>query len=153
MKEIKGNYSGKGKKIAIVVARFNELISSQLLGGCVDELCKQGVDKKDITIAWTPGSFEIPQVLAVLSENKKFHALIALGAVIRGDTPHFDYIAAEVAKGVANIAISKKIPIVFGIITADTIEQAIERAGAKSGNKGRDSALTAIEMANLCVQL
>jgi len=153
MKQIKGNYSGKGKRICIVVSHFNEFVSNQLLVGCVDTLCKQGVDEKDITIVWTPGSFEIPHVLIKLAENKTLNALIALGVIIRGETPHFDYIASEVAKGIAHIAMSKKIPVAFGIITADTIEQAIERAGTKSGNKGRDAALTAIEMANLYAQL
>ncbi len=149
MKEIKGNYSGRGKKIGIVISRFNEFVSRQLLEGCLDVLEKQGVDKKDITVVWTPGSFEIPQVLSVMANNKKFNALIALGVIIRGDTPHFEYIASEVAKGISQVALAKNIPVVFGIITSDTIEQAIERAGTKAGNKGRDAALSALEMANL----
>lgn len=153
MKEIKGNYSGRGKKISIVISRFNEFISSQLLAGCLDTLSTQGVDKKDITVVWTPGSFEIPQVLNSLASLAKPNALIALGVIIRGETPHFDYIASEVAKGIAAVSLSKKIPAIFGVITADTIEQAIERAGTKNGNKGRDAALSALEMANVYSQL
>ncbi|MCM8823785.1 MAG: 6,7-dimethyl-8-ribityllumazine synthase [Candidatus Omnitrophica bacterium] len=153
MKEIKGNYLGEGKRIGIVISRFNEFISKELLAGCLDTLYKQGVKDNDITVVWTPGSFEIPQVLVNLADSGKFDALIALGVIIRGDTPHFDYIASEVSKGIANIAIDRKIPVVFGIITADTIEQAIERAGTKEGNKGRDSAFTAIEMAEIYRQV
>ena len=152
MKEIKGNFTGKGKKIAIIISRFNEFISNGLRGGCLDTLQKAGVQEKDITIIWTPGSFEIPQILSKM-DTKKFDAIITLGAVIRGDTPHFDYIASEVTKGIANISIEKKIPITFGIITADTIEQAIERAGTKLGNKGRDAALSALDMANIYTQI
>ncbi|MDD5583771.1 MAG: 6,7-dimethyl-8-ribityllumazine synthase [Candidatus Omnitrophica bacterium] len=152
MKEITGNFSGKGKKIAIAISRFNEFISNELLSGCTDTLKKSGVDEKDITIIWTPGSFEIPQALNKL-DTKKFDAVIALGAVIRGDTPHFDYIASEVVKGVARLSLDKNIPIIFGVITADTIEQAIERAGTKQGNKGRDAALNALEMATLYQQI
>ncbi len=152
MKEIKGNLSGKGRKIAITVSRFNEFVSKELLSGCIDTLIKTGVLEKDITVIWTPGSFEIPQVLVKIDANK-FDAIIALGAVIRGDTPHFDYIAAEVTKGIANLSLSKKIPIIFGVITADTVEQAIERAGIKQGNKGRDAALSALEMASIYAQM
>ena len=152
MKEIRGNFSGKGKKIVIVVSRFNEIISNQLLQGCVDTLKKAGVTKENISVIWTPGSFEIPQVLSKL-DTKKFNAVIALGAVIRGETPHFDYIASEVAKGVARISQDKKIPATFGVITADTVEQAVERAGAKQGNKGRDAALAALEMADIYSQI
>lgn len=152
MKEIRGNFLGKGKKIAIVISRFNEFISNQLLQGCVDTLKKSGVLKENISVIWTPGSFEIPQVLSKL-DTKKFNAVIALGAVIRGETPHFDYIASEVAKGVARISQDKKIPVTFGIITADTVEQAVERAGTKQGNKGRDAALAALEMADIYSQI
>lgn len=152
MKEIKGNLSGKGKKIAVIVARFNEFVSKELLSGCLDTLEKTGVSEKDIVVVWAPGSFEIPQVLAKL-DTKNFDAVIALGALLRGDTPHFDYIAAEVSKGIASLALSKKIPVIFGIITADTIEQAIERSGTKHGNKGRDAALSALEMANIYSQI
>ena len=152
MKEIKGNYSGKSKKIAIVVSRFNEMIGKQLLDGCVDALKKGGVSLNDVTVIWTPGAFEIPQVLSRM-ETKTFSAVIALGAVIRGDTPHFDYIAAEVSKGIAKISMDKKIPVIFGVITADNLEQAIERSGTKQGNKGRDAALAALEMADIYTQL
>ncbi|MBD3264525.1 MAG: 6,7-dimethyl-8-ribityllumazine synthase [Candidatus Omnitrophica bacterium] len=152
MKEIKGSFSGQGKKIAIVISRFNEFISTQLLQGCVDALRKSGVSEDDITVVWTPGSFEIPQVLSKM-DAKKFDGIIALGAVIRGDTPHFEYIASEVSKGVARISQDKKIPVSYGIITADTLDQAIERAGTKQGNKGRDAALALLEMANLYAHL
>ncbi len=152
MIELRGNFSGKGKRITIVISRFNEFISNELLGGCLDTLAKAGVLEKDITVIWSPGAFEIPQILSKL-DAKKYDAAIALGAVIRGDTPHFDYIASEVAKGIAAIALEKKIPVIFGIITADTLEQAIERAGTKQGNKGRDAALSAIEMAGVYAQL
>lgn len=152
MKEIKGDFKGKDRKIAVVISRFNEFISNQLLSGCVDNLKKGGVQEDDIVIIWAPGSFEIPQVIVKL-DTKKFDAVIALGAIIRGDTPHFDYIASEVTKGIANIALDRKIPITFGIITADTVEQAIERAGTKQGNKGRDAALSALEMISIYAQI
>lgn len=152
MKQVKGNFLGKGKKFAVIVSRFNESISQHLLEGCFDTLIKCGTDEKDIFVYWSPGSFEIPQILAKLQINK-FDAVITLGAVIRGDTPHFEYIASEVAKGVAKISVDKKVPIAFGVITADTIEQATERAGAKQGNKGKDAAFSALEMANLYSQL
>ncbi len=152
MKEITGNYSGKGKKIGIIISRFNEFVSNELLSGCIDTLKKSGVEDKDVLTVWTPGAFEIPQVLNKM-DSKKFDAVITLGAVIRGDTPHFDYIASEVAKGIAKCALDKNIPVVFGIITAETIEQAIERAGTKQGNKGRDAALSALEMANIYNQI
>ncbi|MBU0694060.1 MAG: 6,7-dimethyl-8-ribityllumazine synthase [Candidatus Omnitrophica bacterium] len=152
MKEIKGSFLGKGKKIAIVISRFNEFISSQLLGGCLDTLKKEDVKLEDILIVWAPGCFEIPQVLSKL-DTKKFDAIIALGVAIRGETAHFDYIASEAVKGIARLSLDKKVPITFGIITADTLEQAIERAGAKQGNKGRDAALSALEMASIYSQL
>lgn len=152
MKEIRGNFSGKNKKIAVIISRFNEFISKQLLAGCVDALTKSGVAEANISVIWTPGAFEIPQLLSKL-DTKKFDAVVTLGAVIRGETPHFDYIASEVSKGVARFAQDKKIPIVFGVITADTVEQAVERSGTKQGNKGRDAALSALEMANIYSQL
>lgn len=152
MREIKGDFLGKGKKIAVVIARFNEFISSQLLAGCCDTLIKGGVNSNDITVIWAPGCFEIPQVLARL-DISEFDAVVALGAVIRGDTPHFDYIASEVTKGIARLAIDKKVPVLLGVITADTVEQAIERAGAKQGNKGRDAALSALEMMGIYSQI
>ena len=152
MKEIKGNFLGKGKRITIIVSRFNEIISKQLLEGCIDTLKKSGVTDDNISVIWAPGSFEIPQVLSKLTVNK-LDAIIALGAVIRGETPHFDYIASEAAKGIARLSQDKKIPVIFGVITADTVEQAVERAGTKQGNKGRDAALSALEMANIFVQI
>lgn len=153
MKEVKGAYQGKGKKLAIVVSRFNEMIGGRLLEGCIDELKKQGVEDKNMAVFWTPGSFEIPQVLAKLVEKKGYDAFIVLGAIIRGDTPHFDYIAAELSKGITSLSLEKKIPISFGVITADTLDQAIERAGTKQGNRGRDAARAAVEMADLFSQL
>lgn len=152
MKEIKGKFDGKSKKIAVVVSRFNESISKRLLEGCLDTLKKCGTDNKNISIYWSPGAYEIPQILSKLQLNK-FDAVVTLGVVIRGDTPHFEYISSEVAKGVAKVAQDKKTPISFGIITADTIEQATERSGTKQGNKGSDAAFSALEMANLYSQL
>ncbi|MCK4916805.1 MAG: 6,7-dimethyl-8-ribityllumazine synthase [Candidatus Omnitrophica bacterium] len=152
MKEIKGDYSGEGLKITIVISRFNEFISNQLIGGCLDTLTKTGVKDSDISVVWVPGAYEIPQVLSKIN-SEGVDAIITLGAVIRGDTPHFDFIASEVAKGVASISMNKKMPIIFGVITADTVEQAIERSGTKQGNKGRDAALSALEMANIYRQI
>ncbi len=152
MKEIKGGFLGEGLKITIVISRFNEFISNELIGGCLDTLKKTGVKDSDISVVWVPGSYEIPQVLSKINSDG-VDAIITLGAVIRGDTPHFDFIASEVAKGVANISINKKVPIIFGVITADTVEQAIERSGTKHGNKGRDAALSALEMANIYRQI
>jgi 6,7-dimethyl-8-ribityllumazine synthase len=139
----------KGKKFAIVVSRFNEFISSKLVEGCVDTLARHGADEKALTLVWVPGAFEIPAVAQRLARSKKYDGVICLGTVIRGATPHFDYIANEVAKGVAKVSLDTNIPCVFGVITADNLEQAIERAGTKDGNKGRDAALSAIELANL----
>ncbi len=143
----------KGQKFAIVVSRFNEFISSKLLAGAVDVLTRHGVAEGAIDIAWTPGSFEVPLVAQKMAASGKYAAVICLGAVIRGGTPHFDYIASEVSKGVAQVALASGVPTIFGVITTDTIEQAIERAGAKAGNKGGDAAQSAIEMANLLKQL
>jgi 6,7-dimethyl-8-ribityllumazine synthase len=144
-----GNLNGVGQKHAIVVSRFNELITSKLLDGALDCLNRHGVAEKDIVISWVPGSFEIPYAAQRLAMTKRFDAVICLGALIRGDTPHFDFIASEAAKGIAHIALDTHLPIIFGVITTDTLEQAIERAGTKAGNKGWDAALAAIEMANL----
>ena len=152
MKEIRGSYQAKGKKIGIVISRFNEFVSLKLLEGCLDELKKLGVEDENIEVVWVPGSFEIPQGLVKLA-SKKYDALVALGVLIRGDTPHFDFLASEVTKGIAHLSLNYKIPIIYGIITADTIEQAIERAGAKEGNKGREAARAAIEMADVFSQL
>lgn len=153
MKEVKGVYQGKGKKIAVIVSRFNEMIGRQLLEGCVDELVRQGGDEKNIAVFWTPGSFEIPQVLGRLCAGKGYDAFIVLGAIIRGDTPHFEYIAAELTKGITALSLQYGVPVALGVITADTLEQAIERAGTKQGNRGRDAARTAVEMADLFGQL
>ena len=149
MKGLKGNLIAKGLKFALVVSRFNEFISSKLLDGAEDALVQHGVAEEDISVFWVPGSFEIPPIAKKIAGSKKYDAVICLGTVIRGETPHFDYISNEVAKGVAQVALSENKPCIFGIITADTLEQAIERAGTKSGNKGRDAAFSAIEMVNL----
>jgi len=144
-----GDLLGKDLKIGIVVARFNEFITGKLLSGAKDALFRHGVAEENIDIAWVPGSFEIPLVAKKLALSKKYDAVVCLGTVIRGATPHFEYIAAEVSKGIATVALDAGIPVIFGVITADTLEQAIERAGTKSGNKGFDAAVSAIEMANL----
>ncbi len=150
---LEGKYLGEGKKFGIIVSRFNEFISSKLLGGALDGLRRHGVADGDITVAWTPGSFEIPLVAKRMAESGKYDAVIALGCVIRGATPHFEYVAAEASKGVAHVMLDCGIPIMFGILTTDTIEQAVERAGTKSGNKGADAAIGAIEMVNLLEQI
>ena len=144
-----GELLGKGKKFGVVISRFNEFITSKLLGGALDCFERHGVDSNDIDVVWVPGSFEIPVTALRLSASKRYDAVICLGAVIRGQTPHFDYVASEVAKGVAHVGVSTGVPTLFGVITADTIEQAIDRAGTKAGNKGADAAAGAIEMANL----
>ncbi len=148
-KLFEGVLLGKGLKFGVVVARFNEFITKKLLEGAQDALLRHGVSEDDIDIAWVPGSFEIPLVAKKLAETKRYDAIICLGAVIRGATPHFEYIAAEVAKGIARIGLDIGLPVSFGVITADTLEQAIERAGTKAGNKGFDAAVDAIEMTNL----
>jgi 6,7-dimethyl-8-ribityllumazine synthase len=152
-KEIKGALSGKGRKFALVVSRTNEFITNRLLEGAIDTLVRQDVAEDDITVAYVPGSFEIPPAAKRLGESGSYDAVICLGTVIRGNTPHFEYVAAEVAKGVAQTAFAAGIPVVFGVLTTDTIEQAIERSGSKGGNKGRDAALAALEMVNLYSQL
>jgi 6,7-dimethyl-8-ribityllumazine synthase len=144
-----GNLVAVGLKIGIVVARFNSLITSQLLEGARDALLRHGVAADSIDVAWVPGSFEIPVIAKRLASSGRYDAVICLGAVIRGSTPHFDYVAAEVSKGVAAAGFQSGIPVIFGVLTTDTTEQAIERAGVKAGNKGYDAAVTAIEMANL----
>jgi 6,7-dimethyl-8-ribityllumazine synthase len=148
-KTLEGSLSAKGLKIAIVVSRFNDFISERLLGGAVDTLLRSGARDSDVEVVKVPGSFEMPLVVSRLARSGRHDAIICLGAIIRGSTPHFDYIAGEAAKGIARASIEGGLPVAFGIITADTLEQAIERAGTKSGNKGRDAALTAIEMANV----
>ena len=153
MKVIEGKLTGTGLKIGIVAGRFNEFITKNLLAGATDALKRHGVEEEDITIVWVPRAFEIPLAVKKLAEQGTFDALITLGAVIRGATPHFDYVSNEVAKGVANTAIETGVPVIFGVITTDTLEQAIERAGTKAGNKGWDAAVSAIEMGNLFKQL
>ena len=150
---IQGKLIGKGKKFAIVVGRFNEFISGRLLEGALDCLQRHEVDDHNIDVAWVPGSFEIPITALKLAEKKKYDAVICLGTLIRGATPHFEYIAAEATKGVAQASMQTGVPITYGIITVESIEQAIERAGTKAGNKGWDAALSAIEMAELLSQL
>lgn len=144
-----GNLVGTGLKIGIVVGRFNEFITSKLLSGAEDALKRHGVNEADIDIVWVPGAFEIPFAAKMMAESKKYDAVITLGTVIRGSTPHFDYVCNEVAKGVGALTLETGLPVIFGVITTETIEQAIERAGTKAGNKGWDSAIAAIEMANL----
>ena len=148
-KYFEGVLLGKGLKFGLVVSRFNEFITEKLLEGAQDALLRHGVSQEDIEIAWVPGSFEIPLIAKKLAQTKRYDAVICLGAVVRGGTPHFEYIAAEVSKGIANVGLETGLPVIYGVITADTLEQAIERAGTKMGNKGFDAAMTAIEMANL----
>jgi len=148
-KSYEGNLLGKGLKFGLVVSRFNEFFSKKLLEGAEDALLRHGVTEADMEVAWTPGSFEIPLIAQKMAESKKYNAVICLGAVIRGGTPHFDYIAAEVTKGIAKVNMDTGVPVIYGVITTDTLEQAIERSGTKDGNKGFDAAVSAIEMANL----
>lgn len=149
VKVYEGHLVGEGLKFGIVVGRFNEFITNKLLSGAQDALQRHGVSEQDVEVAWVPGAFEIPMVARHMVGMGRYNAVICLGAVIRGATPHFDYVAAEVSKGVAKVGLESGVPVIFGVITADTIEQAIERAGTKAGNKGWDAAVTAIEMANL----
>jgi 6,7-dimethyl-8-ribityllumazine synthase len=149
MKTNEGKMMATGLKFAIVIGRFNEFIGSKLLGGAIDALTRHGANHDDIEISYVPGAFEIPLVSKKMAHSKKFDAVICLGAVIRGSTPHFDYVATEVSKGIAKVSLDSGIPVIFGVLTTDTIEQAIERAGTKAGNKGYDAGVTAIEMANL----
>ena len=153
MKTIEGNLDAKGLKFGIVIARFNEFISGKLLSGCLDGLIRHGADDKNLEVIWSPGAFEIPLLAKKMAASKKYDAVICLGAVIRGATPHFDYVAAEVSKGVAHVGLETGFPVIFGVLTTDNLEQAIERAGTKSGNKGFDAALAAIEMANLMKEI
>lgn len=153
MKEYIGSFQGKDLRIGIIVSRFNELITRNLLEGALDGLCRHEVEREDITIAWVPGAFEIPLVAQQMAFSSKYDALICLGAVIRGATPHFDYVAGQTAAGIARVAQESAIPVIFQILTTNNIEEAIERAGTKSGNKGFDGAMIAIEMVNLLRQL
>ncbi|HAS79766.1 MAG TPA: 6,7-dimethyl-8-ribityllumazine synthase [Fusobacteriaceae bacterium] len=149
MKTFEGNFSGENIKVGIVCGRFNEFITSKLLGGAKDALVRHGVDDENIHMAWVPGVFEMPLIAKKMVETKKYDAVIALGAVIKGSTPHFDYVCAEVSKGIATVSMNSGIPVIFGVLTTNTIEQAIERAGTKAGNKGFDAGVSAIEMVNL----
>ena len=149
MKIYEGKLVSEGIKVGVVCARFNDFLVSKLLSGCEDGLLRRGVRREDISVAWVPGAFEIPLVAKKMAESGKFDAVIALGAVIRGSTSHYDYVCAEVSKGVAQAALGSGVPVMFGILTTDTIEQAIERAGSKAGNKGAECAQGAIEMVNL----
>ena len=146
---MEGQLLGEGRKFALIVSRFNDFISDRLMGGALDALLRSGVKDEDIDIVKVPGSFEIPLVAKKMVNKKKYDAVICLGAVIRGATPHFEYVSAEVSKGIATVSIESEVPVIFGVITTDTIEQAIERAGTKAGNKGWSSAMSALEMANL----
>ncbi len=152
-KVLEGKLIATGLRFAIVISRFNELIGNKLLSGSMDALVRHGAADDDVTVAWVPGAFEIPVVAKKLASSQKYDAVICLGAVIRGATPHFDYVAAEVSKGIAKVGLDTGVPVIFGVLTTDTIEQAVERAGAKAGNKGWDAAVAAIEMANLAKAL
>ncbi len=152
-KIIEGELSAKGLRVGIVVSRFNDFVTSRLLGGALDALARSGAADGDITVARVPGAREIPVAAKQMAESGKFDAVVCLGAVIRGSTPHFDYVAAESSKGVAEVALKAGLPVIYGILTTDTIEQAVERAGTKAGNRGYDAAIAAIEMASLLKQL
>lgn len=153
IKTYEGNLLAKGLKFGIVVGRFNEFIGSKLLNGAIDGLLRHGAQEADIEVAWVPGAFEIPIVAQSMAKSGRYDAVICLGAVIRGSTSHYDYVANEMSKGIAKVGLDAKMPVVFGVLTTDTIEQAIERAGTKAGNKGYDAAATAIELANLLRQI
>lgn len=150
---IQGNLVSNNEKYCIIIARFNEFIGSKLLAGAIDELVRHGVNEDNIDVVWTPGAFEIPIVAKKAASSKKYDALIALGAIIKGSTPHFDYVSAELSKGIAHVSLETGVPVMFGVLTTDNIEQAIERAGTKAGNKGSDAAKGAIEMVNLLKKL
>ncbi len=153
VKTIEGKLIVKGQKFGIISSRFNEFISNKLLGGAIDGLLRHGALEQDIEVVWVPGAYEIPVTAQKMAQSGKYDAVICLGAVIRGSTPHFDYVASETAKGIAHVSLQTGVPVIFGVLTTDTIEQAIERAGTKSGNKGFDAAVTAIEMCNLFGQM
>lgn len=149
MKTKEGVLIAKDLRFGVIVARFNEFISSKLLGGAIDGLIRHGAKESDIEVAWVPGAYEIPLIAQKMALSKKYDAIICIGAVIRGSTPHFDYVSSEMTKGIAKVSLDTGMPVIFGVLTTDTIEQAIERAGTKVGNKGYDAAVSAIEMANL----
>jgi 6,7-dimethyl-8-ribityllumazine synthase len=150
---IEGKLIGKGKKVSIVASRFNDFITARLMEGAIDALTRHGVMEKDISICRVPGAFEIPPVAKKIANSKKADGVICLGAVIRGSTPHFDYVASEASKGIAQVSLEAQCPVIFGVLTTDTIEQAIERAGTKSGNKGFDTAMALLEMMDLYAQI
>ena len=149
MRVLEGNVVAKGIRVGIVAARFNEFITSKLVGGALDGLKRHDVKEEDIDVAWVPGAFEIPLIASKMAKSKKYGAVICVGAVIRGSTSHYDYVCSEVSKGIANVSLNSDIPVMFGVLTTDNIEQAIERAGSKAGNKGYECATGAIEMVNL----
>lgn len=149
MRLLEGNVVAKGIRVGIVAARFNEFITSKLVGGALDGLKRHDVKEEDIDVAWVPGAFEIPLIASKMAKSKKYDAVICVGAVIRGSTSHYDYVCSEVSKGIANVSLNSDIPVMFGVLTTDNIEQAIERAGSKAGNKGYECATGAIEMVNL----
>jgi 6,7-dimethyl-8-ribityllumazine synthase len=148
-KPFEGSLLGKGLKFGLVVSRFNEFITERLLEGAEDALLRHGVNEGDVEVAWVPGSFEIPLIAKKLAETRRFDAVICLGAVIRGDTPHFEYVASQVTRDISRVGLEAGLPVIYGVVTADTLEQAIERAGTKAGNRGFQAAANAIEMANL----
>ncbi len=150
---LEGQLTAQGLRFAIVVSRFNSLVTTRLLDGALDALRRHGADEDAITIAWTPGSFELPLVAQKFASSGHYDAVICLGCIIRGDTPHFEFVASETAKGIAEVSLKFGVPVVFGVVTADTLEQALERAGGKAGNRGFDAAMTAMEMANLLRQI
>lgn len=153
MKTFEGNLIAKDLKFGIIVGRFNEFIGGKLLSGAIDALKRHGASEEDIEIVLVPGAFEIPLVAKKMAKSNKYDSVICLGAVIKGSTPHFDYVASEVSKGIASVSLETEVPVIFGVLTTDTIEQAIERAGTKAGNKGYDAAVTAIEMANVLKEI
>ncbi len=150
---LEGSLIGTGIKVGIVVTRFNEFITSKLLSGAIDALKRHGVNESEIDVVWIPGAYEIPLIAKKMAESTKYHVVITLGAVIRGATPHFEYVSGEVSKGVANVGLETGVPIIFGVLTTDSIEQAIERAGTKAGNKGFEAGVTAIEMVNILKEI
>ena len=153
MRTFEGKFDGRDVRIAIVAGRFNEFITSKLVGGALDVLKRNDVSEENIDIAWVPGAFEIPLITKKLANTQKYDAIITLGAVIKGSTPHFDYVCAEVSKGVSQISLQSELPVIFGVLTTNNIEEAIERAGTKAGNKGADAAFSAIEMINLIKEI
>lgn len=153
MKLLEGNLMAQGIRVGIIVARFNEFIGSKLLSGALDGLKRHGANEKDISVVWVPGAFEIPLIAKKMAQSKEYDAIICLGAVIKGSTDHYDYVCAEVSKGIAAIGLSEELPVMFGVLTTNNIEQAIERAGTKAGNKGYDTAVSAIEMVQLLKQI